>query len=326
MNRERSTRPTSRRAAASSFWRGYAAVVSDAGGTERDARRTGPALESMYRFVLWLVPTGGEVPAAAEVPAGRPAAGDGPRRAGAAGRGDGYPRPAAASGRGEPGHREAALPCSGWRRTSDTSTIAATRHAARTLDETGRLVGGWRRAHEAAQGLTACSTGLRRSRRSPPRRCARSSGKRRSPGPRARVAGRDVGGPAAMSRSKVRDPKRRRISAAPFRGRVVHHAVCSGHRAAVRARLHRPHVRQPGRQGDAPRRGALRAPPRPLLPRAAGRHLSATSRRPSTTRSEDGLRQRTGCVRTLSVARPRGERPVPGSCSPRSRCVRSRRA
>ena len=25
-------------------------------------------------------------------------------------------------------------------------------HAARTLDETGRLVGGWRRAHEAAQG------------------------------------------------------------------------------------------------------------------------------------------------------------------------------
>ena len=27
------------------------------GGTERDARRVGPALESMYRFVLWLVPT-----------------------------------------------------------------------------------------------------------------------------------------------------------------------------------------------------------------------------------------------------------------------------
>ena len=27
------------------------------GGSERGARRVGPALESMYRFVLWLVPT-----------------------------------------------------------------------------------------------------------------------------------------------------------------------------------------------------------------------------------------------------------------------------
>ena len=25
-------------------------------------------------------------------------------------------------------------------------------HAARALDETGRLIGGWRKAHEAAQG------------------------------------------------------------------------------------------------------------------------------------------------------------------------------
>ena len=31
--------------------------MAEAGGTERDARRMGPALESMYRFVLWLVPT-----------------------------------------------------------------------------------------------------------------------------------------------------------------------------------------------------------------------------------------------------------------------------
>ena len=26
------------------------------GGSERDSRRVGPGLESMYRFVLWLVP------------------------------------------------------------------------------------------------------------------------------------------------------------------------------------------------------------------------------------------------------------------------------
>ena len=31
--------------------------MADAGGTEQGARRTGPALESMYGFLLWLVPT-----------------------------------------------------------------------------------------------------------------------------------------------------------------------------------------------------------------------------------------------------------------------------
>ena len=52
----------------------------------------------------------GEVPAESEVPAGGPAAGDGPRRARATGRGDVHTRPAAASGVGEPGDREVALP------------------------------------------------------------------------------------------------------------------------------------------------------------------------------------------------------------------------
>jgi hypothetical protein len=33
------------------------AVVASSGDSGQDARRTGPALESMYRFVLWLVPT-----------------------------------------------------------------------------------------------------------------------------------------------------------------------------------------------------------------------------------------------------------------------------
>ena len=32
---------------------------------------------------------------------------------------------------------------------------------------------------------------------------------------------------AAMSRSRSRDPKRRIVSAAPFRDRVVHHALCA---------------------------------------------------------------------------------------------------
>ena len=33
------------------------AVVASTEDSERGARRTGPAVESMYRFVLWLVPT-----------------------------------------------------------------------------------------------------------------------------------------------------------------------------------------------------------------------------------------------------------------------------
>ena len=50
----------------------------------------------MYRFVLWLVPTVEKFPRRQKVPAGGPAAGDGPRRAGASGRGDVPARPSAA--------------------------------------------------------------------------------------------------------------------------------------------------------------------------------------------------------------------------------------
>ena len=57
---------------------------------------------------------------------------------------------------------------------------------------------------------------------------------------------------------EVRDPKRRLISAAPFRDRVVHHAVCAVIAPLFKHGL-RPHVCQPRGQGDAPRRGARRA-------------------------------------------------------------------
>ena len=113
-------------------------------------------------------------------------------------------------------------------------------HAARSLDETGRLIGGWRKADEAAQGLTACSTRSRRSARCAPRRRGRrwasagvrgrprsSRTSRRSSWPSNASCGRGHGGQAATSTSRSRSatPKRRTISAAPFRDRVVQHAL-----------------------------------------------------------------------------------------------------
>ena len=87
--------------------------------------------------------------------------------------------------------------------------------------------------------------------------------------------------------------------------------------------------RQRGDRGPASRaRAAGRdvAARRLRLVRGAGTEAAADLGGAVPGDAEDGLRRRIGCVRTLSVARPRGERPVPGSCSPRSRCVRSRRA
>ena len=78
------------------------------GGTEHGASgRSGGRIDVPVRAVVGA--GGGEVPAAPEVSAGRPAAGDGARRVGAAWRSAVHARPAAASGRGEPGYREAAV-------------------------------------------------------------------------------------------------------------------------------------------------------------------------------------------------------------------------
>ncbi len=71
--------------------------------------------------------------------------------------------------------------------------------------------------------------------------------------------------PGAYVHFQIEDPKRRRISAAPFRDRVVHHALCSADRAPLRAPLRRRQLRQPRRRGAhaaldrAAHRYALRA-------------------------------------------------------------------
>ena len=90
-------------------------------------------------------------------------------------------------------------------------------------------------------------------------------------GPRARVA---VGDVAAGRLRLVRDT---RPEAPDDLGRAVPRPGgaprgARGRRAAVRAGLHRPHLRQPGGQGRTGR-GALRAAARPPPPRAPGRHL-----------------------------------------------------
>ena len=73
---------------------------------------------------------------------------------------------------------------------------------------------------------------------------------------------------------EVNDPKKRIVSAAPFRDRVVHHALCAVVEPIFEARLHRPHVRQPHRQGNASRDRRLRALSRPARLCSALRHLS----------------------------------------------------
>ena len=74
------------------------------------ARRTGPALESTYRFVLWLVPTVEEFPRRQKFLLGdrlQATALDVLERLVEA---TVHARPSAALGGGEPGHREAAVP------------------------------------------------------------------------------------------------------------------------------------------------------------------------------------------------------------------------
>ena len=111
----------------------------------------GPALESMYRFVLWLVPTVEKFPRRQKYLLGdrlQATALDVLERL-----------VEATYTRDRRRHLDAAnlgieklrfL----FRLAKDLGHLDHRRyeHAARTLDETGRLVGGWRRAHEAAQG------------------------------------------------------------------------------------------------------------------------------------------------------------------------------
>ena len=124
-----------------------ASAVGTGGGT----RRTGPALEAMYRFVLWLIPTVDKFPRRQKFLLGdrmQATALDVLERLIEAT----YTR----DRRGQLhaanlGIEKLRLLC---RLAKDLRHLDQRRYeyAARALDETGRLIGGWRKAHEVAQG------------------------------------------------------------------------------------------------------------------------------------------------------------------------------
>ena len=114
------------------------------------AQRTGPALEAMYRFVLWLVPTVERFPRSQKFLLGdrlQATALDVLERL-----------VEATYTRARGSHLAAAnlgveklrFLC---RLAKDLRHLDTKRYtyAARALDETGRLIGGWRKAHDAAQ-------------------------------------------------------------------------------------------------------------------------------------------------------------------------------
>ncbi len=114
-------------------------------------RRTGPALESMYRFVLWLVPTVERFPRRQKFLLGerlQATALDVLERLVEATYTRDRRRHLAAANLGIEKLR---FLC---RLAKDLQHLDGRRYeyAARALDETGRLIGGWRKAHEAAQG------------------------------------------------------------------------------------------------------------------------------------------------------------------------------
>ena len=121
------------------------------GGTGHGARRVGPALESMYRFVLWLVPAVEQFPRRQKFLLGdrlQATALDVLERLVEATYTRDRRRHLAAANLGIEKLR---FLC---RLAKDLGHLDARRYeyAARALDETGRLVGGWRKADEAAQG------------------------------------------------------------------------------------------------------------------------------------------------------------------------------
>jgi len=118
---------------------------------ERDAaRRTGPALEATYRFLLWLVPTVEKFPRSQKFLLGdriQTTALDVLERLIEATYTKERRRLLAAANLGIEKLRfqfrlAADLRCLDQRRYE---------HAARSLDEIGRLIGGWRKAYDAAQ-------------------------------------------------------------------------------------------------------------------------------------------------------------------------------
>ena len=118
---------------------------------KRDAaRRTGPALEAMYRFLLWLIPALDKFPRSQ-----RFLLGDRIESAAL----DVLDRLIAATYTRERARllAEANLGLERLRFLVRLATElrhldrARYEHAARSLDEIGRLVGGWKKAHDAAQ-------------------------------------------------------------------------------------------------------------------------------------------------------------------------------
>ena len=137
----------------------------------------------------------------------------------------------------------------------------------RTLARRGRAAG-----RRLAQGgpcpgdMTSCSRASPASRRwSPPRGApswasARSQAPRPSwPTSRPKRCGWSAScwsgrwRPGGYVTIQVRDPKPRMVSAAPFRDRVVHHALCHVVATAVRARLRRRQLCEPEGQGHPSR-------------------------------------------------------------------------
>ena len=140
------------------------------------------------------------MPATAEVPAERPAAGDSARHARAAGRGDLHGRAAAAPAGSEPRPREAGAAVPPGRRTSDTWTRAATstRRAPSTRPGGSSAAGAGRMRRRWADGLfdrvaafdALCAAALQAT-----------AGKRRAPGPAAFLTNLGDQGPAPRARA-----------------------------------------------------------------------------------------------------------------------------
>ena len=106
----------------------------------------------MYRFLLWLVPTVEKFPRSQKFLLGDRHPGHRARRFGAADRGDLHEGARPDARRGQPrdrGERSFRLL---FRLSRDLKFLDMRRyeHAARSLDEIGRLIGGWRKASDAA--------------------------------------------------------------------------------------------------------------------------------------------------------------------------------
>jgi hypothetical protein len=113
-----------------------------------NVRRTGPALEAMYRFMLWLVPTVEKFPRSQKFLLGdriQSTALDGLERLIEATYTKGRQAALAQANRGLEKLRFL------FRLATEMRYLDPRRyeHAARALDEVGRLVGGWIKAHHA---------------------------------------------------------------------------------------------------------------------------------------------------------------------------------